>query len=188
MKLISSSSAQSWNSPADDFAAHNVILPPILPFQKSDKADMKQCFVCHQVFRQHVNLQQHMSVHDGVLPHRCRICGRGFTVRCNMQRHERIVHKIGVLTQKMGLSSICTICGKYFPGKSALRTHSVVHTGERPYECLLCGRRLSTKQGRTRHEKKHRIRNLTETATKTHELNSLLSVTQSHNEVLHSKY
>lgn len=37
----------------------------------------------------------------------------------------------------------CTICGKDFSGPLALQQHERRHTGERPYECEMCGKRFA---------------------------------------------
>jgi len=44
-------------------------------------------------------------------------------------------------------------CGKQFTRLSELERHNVVHTGDRPYSCELCGRSYSTASNRNRHSR-----------------------------------
>ncbi|KAH7099151.1 hypothetical protein BKA62DRAFT_605379, partial [Auriculariales sp. MPI-PUGE-AT-0066] len=46
---------------------------------------------------------------------------------------------------------ICPTCGAGFSRPSELKTHSHKHTGERPFECTLCGRHFSTSSNLGRH-------------------------------------
>ncbi|KAH7099156.1 hypothetical protein BKA62DRAFT_710629 [Auriculariales sp. MPI-PUGE-AT-0066] len=46
---------------------------------------------------------------------------------------------------------MCTVCGSSFSRPSELKTHSHKHTGERPFECALCGRHFSTSSNLGRH-------------------------------------
>ncbi|EJD37485.1 hypothetical protein AURDEDRAFT_116781 [Auricularia subglabra TFB-10046 SS5] len=46
---------------------------------------------------------------------------------------------------------VCAECGAGFSRPSELKTHSHKHTGERPFECTLCGRHFSTSSNLGRH-------------------------------------
>jgi uncharacterized C2H2 Zn-finger protein len=45
----------------------------------------------------------------------------------------------------------CTVCGKLFKDSWALKRHSPVHTGEKPYRCDYCNRGFTQQVDRRRH-------------------------------------
>jgi uncharacterized Zn-finger protein len=49
----------------------------------------------------------------------------------------------------------CPSCGKAFMSSTGLRTHTMVHTGERPYKCKLCGEGFIQNIQLTLHVRKH---------------------------------
>lgn len=46
-----------------------------------------KCEHCRKVFCDNASYQIHLRVHTGEKPHQCRVCGRRFTQRGNLQRH-----------------------------------------------------------------------------------------------------
>ncbi|KAF1436999.1 ZN865 protein, partial [Scopus umbretta] len=51
----------------------------------------------------------------------------------------------------------CAVCGKRFRESFHLSKHHVVHTRERPYKCELCGKAFGYPQSLTRHKQIHRL-------------------------------
>ena len=49
----------------------------------------------------------------------------------------------------------CTFCQKVFPSKANLRRHILVHTGERPFSCDVCGSRFNQKSVLKWHKKRY---------------------------------
>ena len=46
---------------------------------------------------------------------------------------------------KSKVKPVCGICGKKFVCVTTMKRHLVIHTGEKPYECNLCGKQYTQK-------------------------------------------
>lgn len=64
---------------------------------------------------------------QGVKEHKCRICGREFTLLANMKRHILIHTNIRAYQ--------CHLCYKSFVQKQTLKAHMIVHSDIKPYKC-----------------------------------------------------
>ncbi|KAG7481417.1 hypothetical protein MATL_G00066650 [Megalops atlanticus] len=72
---------------------------------------------------------------NGVKEHKCRICGREFTLLANMKRHVLIHTNIRAYQ--------CHLCFKSFVQKQTLKAHMIVHSNIKPYKCKLCGKEFN---------------------------------------------
>ena len=45
------------------------------------------CGDCGKIFSRQSHLEIHSRTHSGIRPYVCPICKRGFTVKCNLERH-----------------------------------------------------------------------------------------------------
>ncbi|NXW12201.1 ZN526 protein, partial [Fregetta grallaria] len=49
----------------------------------------------------------------------------------------------------------CSICGKTFASRANLLRHHLTHTGERPYECDVCRKRFTQSSNLRQHRRLH---------------------------------
>ncbi|QEU58321.1 hypothetical protein KDRO_A03360 [Kluyveromyces lactis] len=73
------------------------------------------------------------------------------------QRHHNSPTTV-VKGKASGKADICAQCGKQFTRPSALRTHMLVHSGDKPFECTWegCNKKFNVKSNLIRHLKLHK--------------------------------
>ncbi|KAL2871503.1 uncharacterized protein BJX67DRAFT_377270 [Aspergillus lucknowensis] len=100
-------SSGAYNAPPPPPPAHQPMISPVTPawqhhhyFPPSTTAPYQQnhdryiCRTCHKAFSRPSSLRIHSHSHTGEKPFRCTHagCGKAFSVRSNMKRHERGCH------------------------------------------------------------------------------------------------
>lgn len=105
-----------------------------------------KCSFCDKRFIQRTSLLVHEKRHTGEKPHVCHVCGKGFVTTGDLRRHEE-VHEGGPVK--------CTVCDKQFCRPGVLKLHMRRHTGENPFICIECGVSFHRKSILLRHIKKH---------------------------------
>ncbi|KAF7235353.1 hypothetical protein EYD10_17818 [Varanus komodoensis] len=92
--------------------------------------------------------QTFLSTHRGRKPHECSVCGKGFTYRAELTRHQRI--HTGEKPYE------CSECGKCFRQRAHLSGHQRIHTGEKPFKCPECGKGFCRRNQLIGHQRTHR--------------------------------
>uniref|UniRef100_A0A8D8XIA8 Zinc finger protein 27 n=1 Tax=Cacopsylla melanoneura TaxID=428564 RepID=A0A8D8XIA8_9HEMI len=110
------------------------------------------CHLCSASFTSKRGLDGHIKVlHEGVERARdfsqCELCGKSFIHRHHYHRHKKNIHGDGKPT--------CDICGKILGSKDNLVSHMNTHTGNAPYECLICCIHFKHRASQTAHYKRN---------------------------------
>ena len=79
---------------------------------------------------------------------RCDKCQKYFSARSSLYNHQVYVHSKSSQHQ-------CTICDKYLPSASHLKTHMSYHEGTKGLKCVQCYKRFSTNASLLGHMKCH---------------------------------
>ncbi|KAM3858518.1 uncharacterized protein ACN63O_018093 [Diretmus argenteus] len=129
------------------------------------------CKVCGESFQSKSNLRKHAETHSAESESVCGVCGEHLqpseTMIDHLQSHRetgKICHVCGKTYQNIdthmrshtGIKPYnCIVCGKRFPRPGALRRHKKIHTGERPYICEFCGKTFIDNGALTTHIRNH---------------------------------
>jgi KRAB domain-containing zinc finger protein len=106
-----------------------------------------KCDLCTETFFYSKALDAHMAKHTNIHPYYCANCGRGFTYKQSVTRHEQegICKK-----QEVPVEHTCDQCQKSFASKMRLAEHISGMHGEKTQQCP-CGKKFSWRQSYHRH-------------------------------------
>ncbi|KAJ0056875.1 hypothetical protein NL108_000665 [Boleophthalmus pectinirostris] len=126
--------------------------------KKKIHGETYSCDVCGKYLSDHSSLSRHKLIHFGEKKHGCKHCGKHFYNRSCLKKHERIhfdrerkflcdicsktfYTKTTLLMHQKVHDELriikCPVCGKLLKG--ALKAHLMIHSGERPHTCDVCG-------------------------------------------------
>ncbi|KAG5446928.1 Zinc finger protein 579 [Clonorchis sinensis] len=100
-----------------------------------------QCVECGKAFRDAYDLNRHMRCHSVENTCVCPTCSQVFPNRGDLHKHKLLEHD-KVPMHKVAKHE-CAVCKRWFEYTHVLKSHSVVHTKQRPFVCLLCGKAYS---------------------------------------------
>lgn len=75
-------------------------------------------------------------------------CVKAYSTRFNLKRHVETIHQKKKKHQ-------CSECLRWFASKQNLVEHIYTHTGDRPFECTICGQAFRQASQLSLHRRKH---------------------------------
>ena len=110
-----------------------------------------QCDQCGKRFKVKKNMKLHKRVvHNEEKTHKCRICGKLFRYRATKYQHEKTHPEWSGLKKY-----ICKVCGLDCQSAYKLKTHTRVHTKEKPFHCDYCDYSSSGQKSMDAHMRRH---------------------------------
>ena len=118
------------------------------------------CAICEKFFSRKWDLKNDMRIHTGEKPYQCEICERRFNVKNNMRTHY-LSHLHWIQESRLtpnaikGSLHVLRHLWEVFSRKWDLKNDMRIHTGEKPYQCEICERRLNVKNNMRTHYLSH---------------------------------
>ncbi|XP_052807848.1 gastrula zinc finger protein XlCGF57.1-like [Mya arenaria] len=101
-----------------------------------------KCSICEKAFYENYDLVDHMKVHEGKMDYICDFCGKEFSQQKALYSHRYNQH----INPPVKGEFKCDQCDLAFPFRERLKNHvAFVHTKERPFLCVKCGKGFKNK-------------------------------------------
>uniref|UniRef100_A0A3P9HEQ6 C2H2-type domain-containing protein n=1 Tax=Oryzias latipes TaxID=8090 RepID=A0A3P9HEQ6_ORYLA len=116
-----------------------------------------RCPYCKRSYRREESLQNHLKRHQQVRPPKpfgCDQCKKTFRVKQSLENHLLRHEKWKQLLKCQLCDKTCRTSVSYRTG-TALKRHKMIHTGEKPFTCHVCGARFSLNNNLKRHLRIH---------------------------------
>ncbi|TGZ33868.1 hypothetical protein CRM22_011417 [Opisthorchis felineus] len=134
-------------------------LPSLHRHKRDDHAPQSRirtkvlCDECGKAFRDPCDLKRHMHCHSAEKNCLCSACSEVFPNRGALHKHKLLQH------DKVPMEKVtkheCAVCKRWFEDTRNLKRHSVVHTKQRPFMCVLCAKAYSQLEALQRHQRKN---------------------------------
>ncbi|GAA57883.1 gene K09228 KRAB domain-containing zinc finger protein [Clonorchis sinensis] len=111
-----------------------------------------QCVECGKAFRDRFAIKRHILCHSAETSWLCPTCSQMFPGPGDLHKHKLLEHD-NVPMDKVGKHE-CVICRRWFEDPYMLKRLSVVHTKQRPFVCVLCGKAYSQSGALREHQRK----------------------------------
>ncbi|XP_063391923.1 zinc finger protein ZFP2-like [Cydia fagiglandana] len=105
-----------------------------------------KCEICPKSYATAAELRTHHVRHTGEKPYKCESCAKCYGTAAALKVHVEAVH-IRLRNYR------CDQCPKTFLRATGLYVHKVVHTGEKRFECALCGAKFTQAGSLATHRK-----------------------------------
>jgi len=106
------------------------------------------CSLCNKSFNESHNFHQHMLIHLGERPEKCKHCEKAFRTKPSLAKH--------LLSHSMTKHFVCDLCHKAFKTRDELKQHFISHTTGKPFRCDHCQQAFKYEASMKRHVKKGR--------------------------------
>nr|XP_042906306.1 gastrula zinc finger protein XlCGF58.1 [Parasteatoda tepidariorum] len=129
------------------------------------------CDVCGKSFTANQHLKAHYLIHTGEYPFRCEVCQKRLRTKHSYNNHLLSQHQIQNVLTRVGISAVqigvvtlyrCNFCTYKSNFKGNLLRHMRSHTGERPFQCGLCGKSFIVKHHLKAHFLTHKLPSIRE--------------------------